>query len=395
MTKVLERAEKLVEQYRARFPTPELNELIERVQEEHPAPLSKGHRVKLFYVAQVAYAPPTFVIQCSRPEAIPDSYRRFVENRLREAFGLEVPMRLVFKERKRRKPAAAAGARVMACRGRPALPLTPRGAPPRLARIFWGFPARARADEATCRRPTRITRKDMKEPDKFQQAATQAAGWIADAAQARRHRGRRRRRASVVADRGPLGHERGARGARRRGRGGPARHDGRRDLERPAARASRARSSRASEARQRAVVDAAEKVLAAHAGDRRRAARRARPRRRAREARRLGRREGRLREVPRGRAAGRLAPLRRARGDRDRGGGEGEPRRRGRRVRAARSRGPGVRRPRRPRAGARARPRREGRRREGDPRRLRRPPQGVAAHRQRPRSGSPGSVASR
>jgi len=103
VTKVLDRAARLVEQYRARFPTPQLNEVIEAIQEEHPAPLAKGHPVKLFYVAQVAYAPPTFVIQCSRPEAIGEPYRRFVENRLREAFGLEVPMRLVFRERKRRR----------------------------------------------------------------------------------------------------------------------------------------------------------------------------------------------------------------------------------------------------------------------------------------------------
>ncbi|HYQ82017.1 MAG TPA: ribosome biogenesis GTPase Der, partial [Anaeromyxobacteraceae bacterium] len=55
----------------------------------------------LFYAAQVGQAPPTFAIQCSRPEAIGDGYRRFVENRLREAFRLEVPMRLLFKERRR------------------------------------------------------------------------------------------------------------------------------------------------------------------------------------------------------------------------------------------------------------------------------------------------------
>ncbi|MGC3998363.1 MAG: ribosome biogenesis GTPase Der [Anaeromyxobacter sp.] len=100
--KVLERALKLIEQYRARFPTPQLNELLESIQEEHPAPRARGLPVKLFYVAQVAYAPPTFVIQCSRPEAIGDPYRRYVENRFRDVFGLEVPMRIVFKERKRR-----------------------------------------------------------------------------------------------------------------------------------------------------------------------------------------------------------------------------------------------------------------------------------------------------
>ncbi len=100
---VLDRAARLVEQFRARFPTPQLNELLQQVQEEHPAPTSGGRPVKLFYVAQVAYAPPTFVINCGRPEAIGDGYRRYVENRFRKAFGLEVPMRLVFRERKRRK----------------------------------------------------------------------------------------------------------------------------------------------------------------------------------------------------------------------------------------------------------------------------------------------------
>jgi GTP-binding protein len=102
VTRVLEKAARLVEQFRARFPTPQLNELLEAIQLDHPAPLARGLPVKLYYVAQVAYAPPTFVIQCNRPEAIGESYRRFVENRFREAFGLEVPMRIIFKERKRR-----------------------------------------------------------------------------------------------------------------------------------------------------------------------------------------------------------------------------------------------------------------------------------------------------
>jgi len=101
--KVLEKAAKLIEQFRARFPTPQLNELLEGIQESHPAPLARGLPVKLFYMSQVGFAPPTFTIQCGRPEAISDHYRRFVENRLRDAFGLQVPMRLIFRERKRRK----------------------------------------------------------------------------------------------------------------------------------------------------------------------------------------------------------------------------------------------------------------------------------------------------
>ncbi len=103
VTRVLDVAGRLVEQYRARFPTHAMNELLETIQTEHPAPLARGRPVKLYYVAQVAYAPPTFVVQCNRPEAIGDAYRRFVENRFREAFGLEVPVRFVYKERRRRQ----------------------------------------------------------------------------------------------------------------------------------------------------------------------------------------------------------------------------------------------------------------------------------------------------
>ena len=112
VTRVLEKAARLVEQYRARFPTPQLNELLETIQLEHPAPLARGLPVKLYYIAQVAYAPPTFVIQCNRPDAISESYRRFVENRYRDAFGLEVPVRFIFKQRKRRlRPPASAMAK--------------------------------------------------------------------------------------------------------------------------------------------------------------------------------------------------------------------------------------------------------------------------------------------
>jgi len=108
--RILAEADRLAKQHRARLPTPELNALLEAIQEEHPAPLARGRPVKLYYVAQVSTAPPTFSLQCSRPEAINDSYRRFVENRFREAFRLHVPLRLVFRERKRReRPPRPAG----------------------------------------------------------------------------------------------------------------------------------------------------------------------------------------------------------------------------------------------------------------------------------------------
>ena len=99
---LLREAGRLAVQYRKRLPTPKLNELLEAIQEAHPAPLSHGHPVKLYYVSMVSTAPPTLVLQASRPETIPDHYKRFVENRFREAFGLRVPLRFVYRERARR-----------------------------------------------------------------------------------------------------------------------------------------------------------------------------------------------------------------------------------------------------------------------------------------------------
>ncbi len=102
VTALLREAGRLARQYRTRLPTPKLNELLETIQEAHPAPLSHGHPVKLYYVSMVTTAPPTLVLQASRPETIPDHYKRFVENRFREAFGLRVPLRFVYRERARR-----------------------------------------------------------------------------------------------------------------------------------------------------------------------------------------------------------------------------------------------------------------------------------------------------
>jgi GTP-binding protein len=107
--RLLGEASRIASEYRARFPTPRLNELLSEIQEQHPAPLARGRPVKLYYMTQVGASPPTFVVQCSRPEAIGDAYRRFVENRFRAAFRLRVPMRFVFRERPRRRRARSGG----------------------------------------------------------------------------------------------------------------------------------------------------------------------------------------------------------------------------------------------------------------------------------------------
>jgi GTP-binding protein len=123
VAKVLDTAARLIEQYRARFPTPALNELLVNAQDAHPAPIFAGRRTKLYYVYQVGYAPPTFAVQCNRPEGVSDYYKRFIENRFREAFGLEVPIRIVYKERRRRSRPPGTGSQ-----GKPTRPKRRRDA---------------------------------------------------------------------------------------------------------------------------------------------------------------------------------------------------------------------------------------------------------------------------
>ena len=84
-----------------RVPTAALNRWLRDATESHPPPLAAGRRVKLRYVTQVKARPPTFAAFVSRPEALADSYRRYLVNSLRETFELDgVPMRFYLRKGK-------------------------------------------------------------------------------------------------------------------------------------------------------------------------------------------------------------------------------------------------------------------------------------------------------
>jgi len=74
------------------------------MQEEHPAPLWRGYPVRFSYAVQVGVRPITIAIQVNRPQAVDDAYRRFLLNRLRERFHLQVPVRLVLRSKSRATP---------------------------------------------------------------------------------------------------------------------------------------------------------------------------------------------------------------------------------------------------------------------------------------------------
>ena len=83
------------ELWNRRLPTHALNQWLREVVDAHPPPAVAGRRIKLRYLTQSNARPPTFVLFCSRPKAVPDSYVRYLVNSLRQTFDLGgVPIRL-------------------------------------------------------------------------------------------------------------------------------------------------------------------------------------------------------------------------------------------------------------------------------------------------------------
>ena len=71
-----------------RVATARLNRWLADAVERHPPPAVAGRRIRLRYLTQLKARPPTFVAFCSRPEKLPDAYRRYLVNGLRADFEL-------------------------------------------------------------------------------------------------------------------------------------------------------------------------------------------------------------------------------------------------------------------------------------------------------------------
>lgn len=100
ISRVLELAVDIWAERRRRISTGELNRLVgDAIRRQEPPPM-KNRRPKIFYATQVGVAPPTFVFFAREAAAVHFSYRRYLENQLRESFGfMGTPIRLVFRER--------------------------------------------------------------------------------------------------------------------------------------------------------------------------------------------------------------------------------------------------------------------------------------------------------
>ncbi|HEX8103625.1 MAG TPA: ribosome biogenesis GTPase Der [Solirubrobacteraceae bacterium] len=99
----------LADRYAYRIPTPELNKFVADVVASRSPPAKQGHRLKLLYMAQIGTKPPRYSIQVNSRQRVTRDYAYFVENRLRERYGLDgIPLVIDFAERKRRPRAGQA-----------------------------------------------------------------------------------------------------------------------------------------------------------------------------------------------------------------------------------------------------------------------------------------------
>ncbi|HRP52378.1 MAG TPA: ribosome biogenesis GTPase Der [Fluviicola sp.] len=98
--KALEKTMEVYENRTRKISTSELNDVMLPIIDSNPPPSLKGKYVKIKYVQQLPTHAPAFAFFCNLPQYVPDSYKRFLENRLREVFNFEgVPVRIYFRKK--------------------------------------------------------------------------------------------------------------------------------------------------------------------------------------------------------------------------------------------------------------------------------------------------------
>ena len=102
--KILEHVDHVFERYTHRIRTSELNRFLEKSIAMHNPPVQQNRRIRFYFASQVATRPPAFVFMVNYPEIVPDSYKRYLENRLREDFDFHgTPIKIMMRARRRRE----------------------------------------------------------------------------------------------------------------------------------------------------------------------------------------------------------------------------------------------------------------------------------------------------
>jgi GTP-binding protein len=101
LPKLFETIDMVIENHSLRIATGVLNEIMAEAVALNQPPSDKGKRLRLYYITQVAVKPPTFVIFVNDKELAHFSYIRYIENKIREAFGFKgTPLKFIIRERK-------------------------------------------------------------------------------------------------------------------------------------------------------------------------------------------------------------------------------------------------------------------------------------------------------
>lgn len=90
----------VAENHSMRVKTNVLNDVVMDAVMMNPTPTDKGNRLKINYVTQVSVKPPTFILFVNDPELLHFSYKRYLENQIREAFGFKgTPIRIIARKK--------------------------------------------------------------------------------------------------------------------------------------------------------------------------------------------------------------------------------------------------------------------------------------------------------
>ena len=101
VNKLFEVIEAVIENHALRIATGVLNEIVSEAVAMQQPPSDKGKRLKIYYITQVAVKPPTFVIFVNDKNLMHFSYLRYLENRIRDAFGFKgTSLKFFVRERK-------------------------------------------------------------------------------------------------------------------------------------------------------------------------------------------------------------------------------------------------------------------------------------------------------
>ena len=104
LPKLFDMIDFVIANHAMRIETGVVNEIMAEAVALQQPPSDKGKRLKLYYITQVSVKPPTFVIFVNDKQLIHFSYTRYIENKIREAFGVKgTPLRFIIRERKEDK----------------------------------------------------------------------------------------------------------------------------------------------------------------------------------------------------------------------------------------------------------------------------------------------------